>query len=208
MTRGATFAYNLRFPGQYFDSETGTHFNWMRDYDPRIGRYIESDPIGLRGGLDTYSYVRAQPLTNTDPRGLASISVDVNGHGFIGVLGAKGGFGIAFGNNICIKVESCGRAGLGAAAQINASLGYSAGDLCTQVVEATGVFVAGGPFLGGLSSVKGSGSLSASFGGGLGGAIAAGIEACQTQYYCLIKKPCNSCPAPPPSGGMSDVTAP
>jgi RHS repeat-associated protein len=67
-----TFAYNLRFPGQYFDQETGKHYNYFRDYDPAIGRYIESDPIGLRGGLNTFGYVNQMPLTRVDPRGLES----------------------------------------------------------------------------------------------------------------------------------------
>ena len=65
------FAYNLRFPGQYFDAETGTHYNYHRDYDPRIGRYIESDPIGLLAGLNTFAYVDGNPLSKKDKFGLA-----------------------------------------------------------------------------------------------------------------------------------------
>ncbi|HKT32478.1 MAG TPA: RHS repeat-associated core domain-containing protein [Gammaproteobacteria bacterium] len=44
-----TFAYNLRFPGQYYDAETGHDYNYFRDYDPTVGRYIESDPLGVIG---------------------------------------------------------------------------------------------------------------------------------------------------------------
>jgi RHS repeat-associated protein len=60
----------LRFPGQYLDAETGLHYNYFRDYDPVTGRYVESDPIGLAGGLNTYAYVEANPLTHMDERGL------------------------------------------------------------------------------------------------------------------------------------------
>src|SRR5262245_28784816 len=52
-----TFSYSLRFPGQYYDAETQAHYNYFRDYDPTIGRYMQSDPVGLRGGLNTYPYV-------------------------------------------------------------------------------------------------------------------------------------------------------
>ena len=61
---------NLRFPGQYFDDETGMHYNYFRDYDPAIGRYVESDPIGLVGGLNTYSYALNRPASAIDPLGL------------------------------------------------------------------------------------------------------------------------------------------
>jgi RHS repeat-associated protein len=66
---GQAFTLNLRFPGQYFDEETGTHYNYFRDYDPGVGRYVQSDPIGLAGGLNTYGYAYQNPLVNFDPDG-------------------------------------------------------------------------------------------------------------------------------------------
>ncbi len=65
-----TFSYNLRFPGQYLDVETKLHYNYFRDYDSSLGRYSKSDPIGLKGGLNTFEYVGANPLSYTDPSGL------------------------------------------------------------------------------------------------------------------------------------------
>jgi RHS repeat-associated protein len=66
-----TFVYNLRFPGQYYMAETGLSQNYFRDFDPAVGRYVESDPIGLKGGsYSTYSYVSDGPTANSDPSGL------------------------------------------------------------------------------------------------------------------------------------------
>jgi len=64
-----TITNNLRMLGMYAD-ETGLYYNNARYYDPRIGRYISSDPIGLAGGLNTYLYARANPLRYVDPNGL------------------------------------------------------------------------------------------------------------------------------------------
>jgi RHS repeat-associated protein len=64
------FEFPLRFAGQYFDKEDNLVYNYYRDYDPSIGRYGESDPIGLRGGINTYSYVSSNPLKLKDPSGL------------------------------------------------------------------------------------------------------------------------------------------
>ena len=63
------FDLPLRLPGQYFDKETNLHYNYFRDYDPAFGRYIQSDPIGLEGGINTYVYVEENPLIRIDPEG-------------------------------------------------------------------------------------------------------------------------------------------
>ncbi|MDT4331882.1 RHS repeat domain-containing protein [Methylomonas sp. MED-D] len=63
---------NLRFPGQYYDAETGLHYNMHRYYQPKTGRYISSDPIGVLGGINTYTYALNNPLRWTDPLGLYS----------------------------------------------------------------------------------------------------------------------------------------
>ncbi len=64
---------DIRMPGQYFDQETGLHYNYYRDYDPKSGRYPEVDAIGLAGGTNPYVYGYNNPLRYTDPSGLKPI---------------------------------------------------------------------------------------------------------------------------------------
>lgn len=64
---------SARFPGQWFQSESGLHQNWMRDYDPTTGRYLEPDPLGLVDGASVYGYVGANPNSGVDPYGLWTV---------------------------------------------------------------------------------------------------------------------------------------
>ena len=73
------FKYHLRFPGQYFDQETGTYYNYFRDYEPATGRYVQSDPIGLRAGVNTYGYVNSDPISYVDPDGLNPFKDGISG---------------------------------------------------------------------------------------------------------------------------------
>ncbi len=63
------FPFILRFPGQLFDPESNSHYNYYRDYEPGTGRYLESDPIGLDGGVNSYSYVFNNSIINFDYEG-------------------------------------------------------------------------------------------------------------------------------------------
>ena len=71
----STITNNLRFPGQYADSETGLHYNWNRTYDNQIGRYIKADPIGIRGGVNGYLYTNSNPIIYIDNKGLVCVTL-------------------------------------------------------------------------------------------------------------------------------------
>ena len=75
---GNFYNYYGRFAGQYYSDESSLHYNYFRDYDPSTGRYIESDPIGLRGGINTYAYVDSDPVSKVDPQGLDAHVIPIN----------------------------------------------------------------------------------------------------------------------------------
>jgi RHS repeat-associated protein len=86
----STTSNNIRFAGQYYDQETGLHYNWHRYYDPKLGRYLRADPIqqkfpeqlGILFQIDSfvyfptdfhlYVYVQNNPVNSVDPKGLES----------------------------------------------------------------------------------------------------------------------------------------
>ncbi|RLA14338.1 MAG: hypothetical protein DRQ59_03340 [Gammaproteobacteria bacterium] len=72
---GVKHNVRLRFPGQYHDGETGLYYNYFRDYDRTTGRYVQSDPIGLDGGINVYSYAEGSPIMFSDPLGLFTMNV-------------------------------------------------------------------------------------------------------------------------------------
>lgn len=75
---GTAFVFDLRFPGQQYDSASGLNYNYFRDYEPATGRYVESDPMGLDGGISTYAYAGSSPLVAIDRLGLFASSGTIN----------------------------------------------------------------------------------------------------------------------------------
>ncbi|WP_086930852.1 RHS repeat-associated core domain-containing protein [Agarilytica rhodophyticola] len=90
---GTHMTMNFRFPGQYFDQETGTHYNYFRTYDPRLWRYLQSHPLGQVDGPNTYAYARNNSLIHTDPYGLF---VPITPQTIGGTVGFVVGFGYSY----------------------------------------------------------------------------------------------------------------
>lgn len=120
------FSLNLRFPGQYVDSETGLNYSYSRDYDPLTGRFLQSDPIGLRSGISTYSYALNSPTNYYDPFGL-----DVAGRAIGGTVGSW--VGGAIGGAIGTAVEPGGGTAVGAT--LGRAIGARAGAAAGNAIE-------------------------------------------------------------------------
>jgi RHS repeat-associated protein len=145
---------NLRLPGQYADA-TGFNHNGFRNYNPVYGRYLESDPIGLTGGLNTYSYASNNPSKNIDPNGLSTLQI-----GFAGSVNTPFGSSIAAG--IGLVVDDHFHTGLygfaGPVVQVGPSLETG---LSIQVSNAENITNLQGPFF----------NLTGTVGGGIGGSL-------------------------------------
>lgn len=87
---GTAFTFDLRFPGQRYDAPSEANYNYFRDYDAGTGRYLQSDPIGLAGGISTYAYVDSRPLIAVDPYGLAGVVFNSGGSIGAGLLSGGG----------------------------------------------------------------------------------------------------------------------
>ncbi len=110
----STITNNLRFPGQYYDAETGLHYNWNRYYDPRTGRYLTPDPVGLEEGINLFTYTENNPVNKVDSNGLAA-TFGISAYG-------GGGFEASFTQTLCCEndieylveyLTICGGAGIG-----------------------------------------------------------------------------------------------
>jgi RHS repeat-associated protein len=129
----STVFNNLRFAGQYFDQETGLHYNYFRYYDPKASRYLNPDPIGIDGGINFFAYVHNNPVSLLDPLGLrVTYSVHTVGATF---LVAEGDIGIAYAESDCVNGKKYVAIYLVGAAGFNVGLEIKAGKLVEVILN-------------------------------------------------------------------------
>jgi RHS repeat-associated protein len=180
-----TFIYNLRYPGQYFQAETGLSYNYFRDYDGVTGRYIESDPIGLSGGVNSYVYASANPISNIDPLGLWTLNIGVNIGFQVGSasFNVSGGVVVDGAGNVGTYGTLYGGAGLGLDASIGVAVGGSnaptINDLAGPFAQVSGnvgagLDVGGSVYVGATPDHQAIVGGELSFGAGIGGGLSGG----------------------------------
>lgn len=199
---------NIGFPGQYYDEETGLWYNGFRDYDASIARYLQSDPIGLMGGMNTYAYAGGDPINFYDPLGLFKVpdwaqeyELQIGFGGSVfgllkgGTLGAN--IGISS-KGLTANVQSCGGLGLGAFAGAGKTIGYSKTDPCAPqdgTSKSINLNLEGGELIvGGISgSIEGDaasigvGNISGRVKGGVGVGFYAAVMGCTTKSWGLLQ---------------------
>lgn len=154
-----TVSNNFRFPGQYYDQESGLHYNYFRCYDPNTGRYLREDPIGLYGGINPYTYVNNNPLIYIDLNGLKGFSFVMGPGGGVGYVIVGGGllYGEITDNDsgeICMYTVSALGIGVGLP-DINVMsepITFSVGDPCAKCSD-----FEGNGYIGGASVIIGGG---------------------------------------------------
>lgn len=144
-TATGSFTYNFRFPGQYYDAESRLANNVNRDYESATGRYIQSDPIGLQGGVNLYLYAYASPLKVVDPLGLSGICrVVLTTAGSIcgGYVGRQAGMGLVTVAG-AVGGSTVGPEGTVAGGALGAGVGVAAGGWVGGALGATAGGIAG-----------------------------------------------------------------